>query len=86
MNVITDHPAIVAIASYWIFSALVGGMPAPDATSSKGYTWMHSSLHIIAGNLSAAIVAKYPNLPSGAVQITDTVQRVTTAVPPTEAK
>ena len=81
MDLITQHPAICAIASYWIFSALVGGMPPPDEISSAGYTWLHDSLHILAGNLSAAVAAKYPQLPPGAVQVTEATQKTTTAVP-----
>lgn len=73
------HPAIVAIVAYWAFSALVGGMPAPDSTSSKAYQWTHDSLHILAGNLNAAVSSRYPNL--GTVQITDTTQKTTTVSP-----
>lgn len=72
MNLFTSHPAILAIAAYWGFSALVGGMPMPEAKSSAGYRWLHDSLHILAGNLSAAVAAKYPQLPAGTVQVTET--------------
>lgn len=63
MNLILAHPAMVSIAAYWVFSALVGGMPAPVTSSSPGYTWLYNSLHILAGNLSAAVAVKYPQLP-----------------------
>lgn len=65
MNLITQHPAIVGIAAYWCFSALVGGMPQTDDKSSSGYVWLYNSLHILAGNLTAAVQSKYPNLPAG---------------------
>lgn len=83
---ITAHPAVFAIAAYWIFSALVGGMPTPTAASSSGYQWLYNSLHILAGNLSAAVAAKYPQLPNsvlppGSVQVTDTQQKTVTSTP-----
>lgn len=80
MDTLTAHPAILAIAGYWLFSAFTGGMPLPDSTSSKAYRWLHDSLHILAGNLNSAVAAKYPNL-NGTVQVTDTVQKTTTVVP-----
>lgn len=60
------HPAIFGIALYWIFSAMVGGMPPITTASSAGYQWLYSSLHIIAGNLTAAVAQKFPELPAGA--------------------
>lgn len=87
MDIITQHPALFAIAAYWAFSALVGGMPPPDDNSSKGYTWLHGSLHILAGNLSAAVAQKYPNLPNGGtLQVTDTHQQTTKVVPASDAE
>jgi hypothetical protein len=59
MNQLLMHPAVFAIAAYWIFSALVGGMPDPTPTSSVGYVWAHKSLHILAGNLTSVVPAKY---------------------------
>lgn len=35
----------------WIVSALVGGMPAPDQNSGKGYRWLYGSFHLLAANL-----------------------------------
>lgn len=81
MNLITQHPALVGIAAYWLFSALVGGMPAPSPQSSSGYQWLYSSLHILAGNLTAAVASKYPNLPAGVSQVAETTQHTTTIVP-----
>jgi len=50
----------IIIGSYWLFSALVGGMPEPAATSSLGYRWAFSSLHLLAGNVSTAVETRYP--------------------------
>lgn len=81
MNLIFEHPAIAAIAIYWAFSAFVGGMPVPKDSSSSAYTWLYNSLHILAGNLSAAVAQKYPSLPSGTVLRQDAVQRTTIETP-----
>lgn len=85
-SILLQHPAIFAVAAYWIFSALVGGMPAPTTSNSSSYTWLYNSLHILAGNLSAAVSAKYPQLPNGAlppgsVQVTNTQQKTIVSTP-----
>ena len=85
-TVLAGHPAIDAIAAYWIYSAVVGGMPAPDANSSKFYIWIHNSLHILAGNLSAAVAAKYPNLPTGGTVAQEHTEKTTTTIAPTTEK
>ena len=68
MNLILKHPAVAAIVAYWTFSAVVGGMPSPTASSSQGYVWAHNSLHILAGNMTAVMQSKFPNLPAGSLQ------------------
>lgn len=88
-EIVNQHPAVAAIAAYWIFSAFVGGMYVPTTTSSPGYTWLYNSLHILAGNLSAAVAARYPQLPQlppGSVQVTTTQAKTVTATPPPEEK
>ena len=77
MNEILQHPAIAAIVAYWLFSALVGGMPPPTDKSSSGYVWLHGSLHILAGNVTAAMQSKFPNLPAGSTVTQTTAQQTT---------
>jgi hypothetical protein len=80
---ILAHPAMFTIGAYWLFSAVVGGMPQPTASSGAGYTWLHNSLHILAGNLSSAMAARYPTIlvpPGTAVQQQET--QTTTVVRP----
>lgn len=77
MDFVTQHPFAI-IGAYWFFSAIVGGMPPPSLTSGTGYTWLHNSLHILAGNLTAAVASKFPQgLPADTVAaqhtVTDTV-------------
>lgn len=81
MNFLLHHPALDTIASYWIFSAIVGGMPPPTTTSSPVYVWVHNSLHLLAGNLSSAFAAKFPNLPQGGT-VVETQTKETTVNPP----
>jgi hypothetical protein len=47
-----SHAAIAAIAGFWLFSALVSGMPAPKESSGIGYVWLYNSLHMLASNLN----------------------------------
>jgi hypothetical protein len=81
IELIEHHPASFAIAGYFCFSAVVGGMPEPDASASLWYRWAFGSLHILAGNLTTAMSARYPtlNLPAGSAvsQRTDTTVVVT---------
>lgn len=81
MNLIAQHPAVIGIAAYWVFSALVGGMPALQPASSASYQWLYNSLHILSGNLTTAITAKYPQLPAGATQTTTAMEKTVTQVP-----
>ena len=53
-----DHAWLI-IALYWAFSAVVGGMPEPDASASLWYRWGFSSLHILAGNVLTAVQSRY---------------------------
>lgn len=77
MNLITEHPAVCAIAAYWVFSAIIGGMPEPTPDSSAGYIWLHSSLHILSGNLATAMQTRFPSIPIN-VPPGSTVQQTTT--------
>jgi hypothetical protein len=45
------HLFWVGVGALWFFSAFVGGMPAPDAASGKGYRWLYGSVHLFAANL-----------------------------------
>ena len=89
MNLLEQHPAITAIVAYWVFSSVVGGMPAPTASSSASYVWLHDSLHILAGNVTTAFQARFPqlpiNVPPGST-VQQTTNQKTTVVTPDEVK
>jgi hypothetical protein len=42
---------------YYVFSALVSGMPAPDDKSGKGYKWAYASFHMLAANAKTVFEA-----------------------------
>ena len=56
----TFREAEVTIVSYWVFSAAVGGLEEPDASSSKSYRWFFRFIHILAGNLATFAASKFP--------------------------
>jgi hypothetical protein len=66
MSFIEDHIGVLGIFAYWLFSAIVGGMPPPTEKSGTAYVWSYGSLHILAGNLTSAVRSRYPALPAGA--------------------
>lgn len=43
------------IAAYFVFSAVVSGMPEPAPNSGKAYVWAYHSLAVISGDLSSLI-------------------------------
>ena len=44
----------IYLALYWVFSAVVGGMPEPTSASAFAYRWTYKSLHLLAGNIGTA--------------------------------
>lgn len=57
MNVIQSH-GLDAIAAYFVLSAIVSGMPEPQANSKLAYVWAFHSLHVLVGDLSALVGSK----------------------------
>jgi hypothetical protein len=85
MNFIEQHQAIFALGAYFLFSAIVGGMPDPTATSSTGYQWAFKTLHLLAGNITAAFQSRVTAFQASGGTITRT-QVDETTVKPTEVK
>ena len=71
MNELLQHPRVIieAIVVYWLFSAVVGSMPKPPATSYWG-TWLYGALHLFAGNLAKFAEAKLQALANGKTEET----------------
>lgn len=42
------------VVAYWIFSAAVGALDTPDASSGKAYKFAFRFLHALAGNVNRA--------------------------------
>lgn len=57
-SLVSQHPAIVALACYWLFSAAVSAMPTPTDQNGAGYRWAFTFLHLVLGNLDKLVAAK----------------------------
>lgn len=60
LNIITDPNFWLLVALYWVFLAVVGGMPDPAPDASWKYVWAHKTLHLLAGNVKNAFKDKIP--------------------------
>lgn len=60
MNWINDH-GVALLAAYYVFSAIVSGMPEPPANAGVAYRWVFHSAHILAGDLSQVIGSRVSN-------------------------
>jgi hypothetical protein len=58
------HSELAHFVMYFGFIALVGGMPAPTASSSIAYRWAFGSLNIFAANFARAAGPKIENSPN----------------------
>ena len=58
------HSELFHFALYILFSALVGGMPAPTVSSGVGYVWAFRSLNILASNIKRAGSTAVENSPN----------------------
>lgn len=59
MNFMNSH-GLALLAGWYVFSAVVSGMPEPLAASGTGYRWAYASLHALAGDLSTWIGSRIP--------------------------
>jgi hypothetical protein len=62
INFIQHHFFWSGVVAFWIFSAFIDGMPPVCATDGKGYRWLYSSLHSLAGNIFTAFAGKVPGV------------------------
>ena len=61
-NIIGDPYFWGLISAYWVFSAAVGALPAPEEGSSKFYRWFFSFANTLAANVTRAFSSKIPGL------------------------
>ncbi len=86
---ISAHPVVTALLGYFIFSAIVTGMPPVDASSSKAYRWAYGSLNVLAANIGGMMHAKFPemttplpeNLPPGSAVVAEKTETVAIKTP-----
>lgn len=52
MTFLSHHVGFEVLIAWFIFSAVVSGMPDISDTDSKGYKWAYKSLHILAADFS----------------------------------
>lgn len=58
---ILQHPALVALGVFFIYSNAVQALPAPDEKSTKFYRWAFAFGHGLAGNIKYALQKAMPN-------------------------
>lgn len=65
MEELLAHPKVIleVLVAYWLFSAVVSGMPDPPA-DSFWYKWAYATLHTFAGNLKQFADSKTQSLES----------------------
>lgn len=51
------------MVAFWLFSALVSGMPPTTTASGLGYVWLYNSLHILSSNLDTLFQKRLPAAP-----------------------
>ena len=56
LDVLVKHPRVVIeiFLGYWVFSAVVSGMPSPKP-EQFWYNWLYTTAHTLAGSLKTAV-------------------------------
>jgi len=67
LQLIRQHQFIAGIAALWLYSAAVGSLDAPDASSGKFYRWFYRFAKTIAGDLTLAFGKYLPPAAKAAV-------------------
>jgi hypothetical protein len=60
------HPTTSTLVAYYIASAFIGALPAPQATSGMFYNWFYKFLNTLGGNLSRAFATRVEGSPNWA--------------------
>jgi hypothetical protein len=64
---IAAHPTTVSLVCFYIWSAFIGSLPAPQIDSGQFYRFLFTFLNTLGANLSRAYSSR---LPIGAAQAT----------------
>ncbi|MGH8863084.1 MAG: hypothetical protein ACREVZ_00305 [Burkholderiales bacterium] len=59
-NLIQAYPTISALVGYYVLSAAIGSLPAPQPTAGLFYQWFFKFSNTLAGNLTRAFSSKLP--------------------------
>ncbi len=57
---ILQHPTLVVLMAYYVFSSAIGTLPTPNAASSAYYQWFFGFSHILAGNIMRIVATRFP--------------------------
>jgi hypothetical protein len=60
-TLVLAHPFWSGVVGYWVFSAAVSSLPAPNG-SGNGYKWLYTFLNKLAGNIFTAFGDKIPGV------------------------
>lgn len=58
------HPTTSTLGVYYILSAAIGALPAPQAQSGMFYNWIFKFANTLGGNLTRAFAAKVEASPN----------------------
>ncbi len=61
IDLIQQHPVIVAVIGFALLNAVVQAMEAPTERDGRGYRYIYRLGHLIAFNFQYALRAKFPD-------------------------
>lgn len=64
MNTLWQFAVAHQLGIFWAFSAAVGTMPAPTATSGVAYAWAFRFFNVIAANVARGLNTKVETSPN----------------------
>lgn len=61
MHLGPHQETVLVLFAYYVSSAAVGALQAPDASSGKFYRWLYVFMNTLAANVTRAFATKLPN-------------------------
>ena len=68
---IQAHPTAFALIAFYVGSAFIGSLPAPEVNSSKFYQFLFKFLNTLGANLTRAYSSRLPIASAQAVGLAD---------------